>query len=87
MSRSFYGSNAGRMRARHDLFGMLKRFGPLQIFFTVSPDSAGTYSIALKSGRVTEKVIREANLALCPNRAEQKSIAASHPVECARYFL
>jgi hypothetical protein len=29
---AFFGSNKSRMRARHDLFGILKRFGPLQIF-------------------------------------------------------
>lgn len=74
------------MRARRHLFGVLKRFGPLQIFFTISPDSAGTYNIAVKAGRITETAIREANLALVPNRAERKSIAATHPVECARYF-
>ncbi|KAG4050576.1 hypothetical protein PC123_g14171 [Phytophthora cactorum] len=38
LESAFYCSNFGRMRARHDLYGMLKRFGPLQIFFTVPPD-------------------------------------------------
>jgi len=84
---AFYGSNLSRMRARHDLFGMLKRFGPAQLFFTVSPDSAGTYSIAIKSGSMSEQTVREANLRLLPNRAERRSIAAQHSVECARYFI
>jgi hypothetical protein len=84
---AFYGSNLGRMRARHDLFGMLKRFGPLQIFFTISPDSSGTYSIAVKSGLLSKQAIDDANILLMPNRADRKAIAASHPVECARYFL
>ncbi|KAK1935190.1 ATP-dependent DNA helicase pfh1 [Phytophthora citrophthora] len=84
---AFYGSNAGRMRARHDLFGLMKRFGPLQIFFTVSPDSAGSYSIGIKSRRVSQTMIQEANVELLPTRAERKSIAGRHPVECARYFL
>lgn len=75
------------MRARHDLFGMLKRFRPLQFFFTVSPDSAGTYNIAIKVGRVTKGVLEEATVCLVPNRAERKSIAIRHPVECARFFL
>ncbi|OWZ04148.1 hypothetical protein PHMEG_00023998, partial [Phytophthora megakarya] len=84
---AFYGSNIGRMRARHDLFGMLKRFGPMQIFFTISPDSAGTYAISIKSGEIPKAVVDEANTLLAPNRAERKRIAASYPVECARYFL
>ncbi|GMF30594.1 unnamed protein product [Phytophthora lilii] len=66
---------------------MLKRFGPLQIFFTISPDSAGTYNIAIKAGHLAEKAVDEANLTLVPNRAERKAIAARYPVECARYFL
>jgi len=82
-----YGSNLSRMRARHDLFGMLKRFGPVQLFFTVSPDSAGTYSVAVKSGIVAEQTVRDGNLQLLPNRADRRAIASKHPVECARYFM
>lgn len=84
---AFYGYNTGRMRARHDLLGMMKQFGPLQVIFYSFPDSAGTYNIAIKTGIVPESVINDANLLLVPNRAERKEIAAAHPVECARYFL
>ncbi|KAG7392741.1 hypothetical protein PHYPSEUDO_014228 [Phytophthora pseudosyringae] len=83
----FYGSNFGRMRARHDLFGMLKRFGPLQIFFTISLDTAGTYNIAVKAGGGSRKSIDEANMMLMPKRADRKRIAAAYPVDCARYFM
>lgn len=87
MFLAFYGSNLGRMRARHDLFGLLKRFGSLQIFFTISPDSAGTYNIAIKAGHLSKQAIDNANLMLAPNRAERKALAATYPVECARYFF
>ncbi|KAF1787141.1 hypothetical protein GQ600_16951 [Phytophthora cactorum] len=50
---AFYGSNASQMRVLHALFGMLKCFGSMQVFITVSPASEGTYSIAIKLGRVT----------------------------------
>lgn len=83
---AFFGSNASRMHARHDLFGYLKRLGPAQIFFTVSPDSAGTYSIAISAGEIESNVVAHANQ-LLPTRAERKKIAADHPVECARYFM
>lgn len=83
---AFYGSNLSRMRARHDLFGLLKRFGPMQLFFTVSPDSAGTYNIAIKAGAVAKDSIDHINRVLLPNRAERKAIAAKHPYQCARYF-
>jgi len=84
---AFWGSNLSRMRARHDLFGLLKRFGPMQLFFTVSPDSAGTYSISIKSGVVASDAVRKGNLTVLPNRAERRAISAKHPVECARYFV
>lgn len=58
----------------------------MQLFFTVSPDSAGTCSISLKSGTLSEGTIREANLMLLPSRAERKAIAANHPMQCAHYF-
>jgi len=66
---------------------MLKRFGPLQLFFTISPDSAGTYSIAVKSGVLSAKSVDDGNCALLPSRAERRAISAQHPVECARYFI
>jgi hypothetical protein len=84
---AYYGSNHSRMRARHDLFGMLKRFGPMQLFFTVSPDSAGTYCIGIKAGEVSAAAVHHANLVLLPNRAERRAIAARNPAECARYFI
>ncbi|OWZ01278.1 hypothetical protein PHMEG_00027371 [Phytophthora megakarya] len=75
------------MRARHDLFGLLKRFGPLHVFFTVFPDSSGTYNIAVKCGRISKQAIDDANTWLMPNRAKRKAVAAAHPVECTKYFL
>lgn len=88
---AYYGSNLGRMRARHDLFGLQKRFGPLQIFFTVSPDSAGSYNIAIKTGEVSKEVVDHAdqalNRVLLPSRHDRKACAAKYPVECAKYFL
>ncbi|KAG1694469.1 hypothetical protein DVH05_028660 [Phytophthora capsici] len=83
---AYFGSNVSRMRARHDLFGYLQRFGILQLFFTISPDSSGTYSIAVKSGDVSKAAIESANLALLPTRAERKQIAGGNPMQCARYF-
>ncbi|KAF1789291.1 hypothetical protein GQ600_20043 [Phytophthora cactorum] len=53
----------------------------------VSPDSAVTYIITIKAGRVTHKVLEEVNLLLVPNRAERKATPAAHPVECARNIL
>jgi hypothetical protein len=53
----------------------------------VSPDSAGTYNIAIKSGGLVKRVVDEANVVLLPNRAERKAIAAAFPVECVRYFM
>lgn len=79
-----YGSNKDRMCARHDLFGMLKRFGPLQLFFIVSPDFTGTYNIAIKLGSLPRKVVDEENVVLLPNRAERKAIVAAFSVEFAR---
>lgn len=84
---AYYGSNLSRMRARNDLFGILKRLGPMQLFFTVSPDSAGTYSIAIKSGSVPGSILDEANGLLRPTRAERRAIGAKHPMVCAQYFV
>lgn len=83
---SFYGSNLSRTRARHDIFGFLCDLELSSSFFTVSPNSAGTFIIAEKSGKLSRDAVIEANWMLLPNRGERKAIAASHPMECARYF-
>lgn len=53
---AFYGSSLSRTRARHDIFGYLQRFGIFQKN-SVSPDSAGNYIIAERSGVLQKETI------------------------------
>ncbi|ETK85323.1 hypothetical protein F441_09983 [Phytophthora nicotianae CJ01A1] len=83
---AFWGFNLSRMRARHDMFGYIKRYGPPQLFVTVSPDSAGTYSIAFTAGELSRRTIEEGNTHLLPNQADRKRIASEYPMQSALYF-
>ncbi|ETI29980.1 hypothetical protein F443_22901 [Phytophthora nicotianae P1569] len=83
---AFWGSNLSRMRARHDMFGYIKRYGPPQLFFTVSPDSVGTYSIAVIAGELSRRTIEEGNTHLLPNQADRKRIASEYRMQSALYF-
>ncbi|KAI8839235.1 hypothetical protein BC829DRAFT_447263 [Chytridium lagenaria] len=84
--QAFWGSNASRSWARHICFGYTYRFGVFQLFVTLSPDTAGIYSVSVMAGEVDKKTIKDCDKMLLPTRSDLKAIAARNPATSARYY-
>ena len=78
-----WGSNAERARARHDILGMVRRLGIVYVFMTLSPDTAGTYTVGVNSGQIDSATVSVINAHLLPNRTERRQIAGRNPHACA----
>jgi hypothetical protein len=76
---AYFGSDSQRANARRQALAFLKWMGVPHLFITLTPDPAGTYSIAIKSGKMSEEAVKAGNRLLLLNRADRRIIANENP--------
>ena len=78
-------SDESRGRGRNLAFALSKRLGNFNVFATLSPDTAGTYTIGINTFNITETGCKLQLPNILPNRAQRKRFAASDPFQSALY--
>ena len=78
-------SDESRGRVRNLAFALSKRLGNFNVFATLSPDTAGTYTIGINTFNITETGCKLQLPNILPNRAQRKRFAASDPFQSALY--
>jgi hypothetical protein len=76
---SYFGSDEQRGVARQQALAFLQWMGVPHLFITLTPDPAGTYSIAIKAGKMTEEAVRAGNRLLHLNRTDRRIVANDNP--------
>lgn len=89
--RSMWASNGERMVARRQVFSMASVLSHASAFWTLSPDTAGTYRIAQLSGNTNipsglNDFLEKMQQGTMLTRQQRAAVAGQNPYLCAQHF-